>query len=417
MGTRAADDRPHILMMTHRLPHPPDRGDRIRTWHTLERLSERFDVSLACVADEPVKVESWEAIYGKVRRLAIEPAPAARTPRAVGRALRSGRSITEHAFYVPTLHRTLRQWSEDHRFDAALAVCSSMAPYLADLPIERKVVDLIDVDSAKWAAYADRSKGPRRWMYRREARRLASYERGLSRAHETVVVCDREAEELRRLNPGARATVARNGVDLPPRRLDLGDSHDGLPVAVFTGVLDYAPNVEGLRWFVEHVWPAVRGALPEARFDIVGRNAGQAVRRLAATPGVRLVGAVPSVRSYLERARLAVAPIHVSRGVQNKALEAMASMTPIIATPAVNRGVAIGGRSPAVVVDDRRRWIESTIELMRSADLAKAFGLAGRRFVARHYDWANVLEPLMALLSPPAQSSLEVASTAVRRAA
>lgn len=416
MTTHPAGDRPRILMITHRLPHPPDRGDRIRTWHTLEHLSQRFDVSLACVADEPVALDSWEAIYSKVNRLAIEPSPAARMPRAVARALRSGRSISEQAFHRPSLHRTLRQWCEDQRFDAALAVCSSTAPYLVDLPVERKVVDLIDVDSAKWSAYADRSKGPRRWMYRREAERLADYERALSRAHELIVVCDREAGELRRLNAEARVTVVRNGVDLSPRRLGGGETVDGPPIAVFTGVLDYAPNVEGLGWFVENVWPAVRRALPEARFDIVGRNATRVVRGFAEAPGVRLIGGVPSVKPYLDRARVAVTPLHVSRGVQNKALEAMASMKPVVATPAVNEGIAIGGRSPAVVADRPRQWIESTVELLRSADLAAAFGAAGRRFVALYYAWSDVLEPLTAMLSPTRESSVAEAA-AVRRAA
>src|SRR5262249_55942107 len=158
----------------------------------------------------------------------------------------------------------------------------------------------------------------KRFIYSREARRLAPFERSLvERAHATTVVNEREAEALRRLAPNASIQVMPNGVDV------VGLKPVGPPTGsadvVFCGVMNYEPNVEAVLWFANHVWPLVRRSRPDARFVIVGSAPVPAVRRLAAPQsGIEVTSAVPDVRKYLWKAAVAVAPIHMARGVQNK---------------------------------------------------------------------------------------------------
>ncbi len=388
--------RPQVLMVTHRFVCPPDRGDRIRTWHTLLELSRHCDVSLACLADEPIHSSHWEAVYNRVARLAIEPAPRGGAVLGLARALASGASATEHTFYSPQLHNTIRQWANERPFDAALAVCSSTVRYLDGVAADRRVVDLIDVDSRKWNDYARHTRGPRRWVYQREARKLAELERTLE-ADRLFVTSDREADIFRGMRPVTPIQTLGNGV------MPVADSEpagDCPPDVVFTGMLDYRPNVAGLQWFVREVWPDVHQACPSARFRIVGRRPTRAVRELAGHAGVDLVGPVPDVTPYLRKARAAVAPLHIARGVQNKALQAMAAARPVLVTQAVHDGLAVRGRCPAIVPDSPRNWVDTLAELLTHRELASSFGTTGRLFVERHYAWSKTLQPLVRALMP-----------------
>lgn len=410
----APPTRPRVLMITPRFVHPADRGDRIRTWHTLCELSRHADVSLACLADEPIRASSWEAVYERVERLAIEPAPSGGAARGLAKGLATGRSVSEFAFDSPALRRTIGEWTEDGGFDAALAVCSSTASYLEGLPIACRMVDLVDVDSRKWADYAEQARGPRRWVYRREARKVAALEAAIADRYDVAITCDREAKLLRRVAPKANVTVVRNGVELPGPLHPAGRS---APVATFTGMLNYRPNVEGLRWFCEQVWPAVHAAVPDAEFHIVGRNAARAVQRLGARAGVRLVGPVAEVEPRLAAARVAVAPLHIARGVQNKALQAMAAGRPVVTTPAVQAGLAVNGRCPAIVPADIRAWSATLIELLTAAPLATAFGTRGRLFADQHYRWSETIAPLLRRLLPQQLAEHRVILTRARAAA
>lgn len=409
-------DRPQVLVVTHRFVYPPDRGDRIRTWHIVNELSRHSDVSLACLTDEAIHIADWEVVFNKVKRLAIHPAPKGGAIAGLARSMVNGRSVTSNTFYSAALHRTIHEWSADCPFDAALAVCSSTACYLDDLPIPRRVVDLVDVDSRKWADYAEHSHGLRRMVYRREARKLAHLEQQLAKDYELLVTCEREAKALTDHVPNASVTVARNGAE----------GHSGIkmagqcePTVVFTGVLDYKPNVEGLSWFVKHVWPGVMAKVDGARFDIVGRGAGRSVEKLASAPGVRLVGAVPDTTPYLTGARVAVAPLHIARGVQNKALQAMAAAKPVIATTQVRDGLAINGRCPCIVPESAEHWTRTLAELLNHAPLATSFGIRGRLFIAQHYQWSSTLAPMIARLLPaePAETMFVPSLSPIRIAA
>jgi sugar transferase (PEP-CTERM/EpsH1 system associated) len=260
------------------------------------------------------------------------------------------------------------------------------------------VMDFVDDDSAKYEAYAERAWGLGRWLFRREGRRLLAFERGIAaRADISFFVTEAEAELFRR-----RAAVAAevralgNGVDLDFFRPGtVQPEATPRPLVVFTGQMDYAPNVEAVTGFAAAQLPRLRAAIPDLRFAIVGRNPAPAIRRLAAAPGILVTGAVPDVRPWLAAADVVVAPLRLARGVQNKVLEAMAMARPVVASRAAYEGIeAVPGRD-LLVAEDAAPHI---LALLRDPGRAASLGESARAQVERAYAWDARMRPLIDLL-------------------
>jgi sugar transferase (PEP-CTERM/EpsH1 system associated) len=388
-----------ILFLAHRVPFPPDKGDRIRTYHILKYLAERATVHVACLADEPVD----DAAVAALRRLVAQVAVLridwpGRWLRALG-SLLTGGSISEGAFASPDLRATLRQWAQATQFRASLASASSLVPYL-QMPELRDVpaiVDLIDVDSQKWLDYAAASKIPRRWLYRLEAHRLRRVEQRLaSWARGVVVTTPVEAAIYDRFTAPGTACVVANGVDLDYFRPEPGETE---ATCVFVGALDYRPNVEGVCWFCREVWPMLRQRRPDTRLLLVGRRPAPAVQSLAGQPGVEVVGQVPDVRPYLRRAGVAVVPLQIARGVQNKVLEALAMAKAVVASPQCVGGLQTQRDVHLKIADSAADWTETVVHLLADKSERDRLGAAGRRYVEQHHRWETCLTSLGDLLA------------------
>ena len=252
--------RPNVLFLAHRVPYPPDKGDRIRSFQVLRWLSQRAAVHLACLADEPVAPADYEMLRGTVERVSIVPVGRwSRWSRIFG-SLACGGTATEGAFASSALRAVVESWGREKRFHVALASASSMVPYLR-LPCLREtpaVVDLVDVDSQKWLDYAESSRWPRSWLYRLEGRRLRQLERQLPTWARGVLLSS-EAEKTLYRGFAAEGSIlaVNNGVDLEyfqPAPLAVE------PRCVFVGALDYRPNVDAACWFCREVWPLVPSA-------------------------------------------------------------------------------------------------------------------------------------------------------------
>jgi sugar transferase (PEP-CTERM/EpsH1 system associated) len=391
--------RPAVLYVVHRVPYPPDKGDRIRAYHILRQLSRHADVHLASLADEAVPPQTRAALQRLCARVEIVPlGPRTRWLWALG-SLAAGRSISEGAFHSPALVDVVRRWAQQTPFRAALASASSVAPYLRvpELRGVTAVVDLVDVDSQKWLDYAAAGRGPRSWVYRLEGRRLRRREAALAEwASAVTLVSDHEAALYRAMAPHGPTHAIANGVDLeyfqPPAAWTAGSG------CVFVGQLDYRPNVDAACWFVREVWPGVHGRHPEARLQLVGRQPTAEVRRLAGVPGVEVVGQVPDVRPYLTGAAVAVAPLRLARGVQNKVLEAMAMARPVVASPPALAGLGNPSRLPTLLAGEPQEWVEAVGDLLGDEAERRRLGQAGRRYVEEHHSWQRCLNPFLGLL-------------------
>jgi sugar transferase (PEP-CTERM/EpsH1 system associated) len=389
-----------VLYLTHRVPFPPDKGDRIRNYHLLRQLSARGEVWLGCLADEPVPPETTNELARLCARVAVVPVSRLRWAKA-GFSVLTGRSLSEGLFATAGLRRVIREWTGQTRFGAAVVSASSLVPYLRRDGLEAvpAVVDLVDVDSQKWLDFAAASRPPKRWLYQLEARRVRKLEADLPRWTRAVSVVSRaEADTYDSLAGAGSATVASNGVDLDYFR----PSESATTVScVFVGAMDYLPNIDGAVWFARDVWPLVREHFPGAEFRVVGRKPAPAVEALASLPGVVVTGSVPDVRPHVASAMVVVAPLRLARGLQNKVLEALAMAKPVVAAPPA---LAALGTVPGVDVlaaTTPREFADAVCGLFANPDRCRELGTAGRRYVEHHHHWERCLQPLLDKIFAP----------------
>ena len=386
---------PRVLYLTHRVPYPPDKGDRIRTYHLLKQLAKRGRVWLGCLADEPVPPEALFALTELCEQFAIVPVGKRSRWLHAGLSLLHGASLSEGLFHSGPLARTLATWAGRTPFSAAVASSSALVPYL-HLPALKgvpAVVDLIDVDSQKWLDFAAANRPPKKWLYRLEAARVRKVERTLpGRVRAASVVSRAEAAVYDAFTHAGAATVATNGVDLDyfaPVKCD------ERPACAFVGALDYPPNEDAAVWFAREIWPALRSRFPQAEFRIIGRKPTPAVRALAQLPGVNLVGQVPDVRPFVASSQVIVVPLRLARGVQNKVLEAMAMAKAVVAAPPA---LAALGAEPGVHLLSAatpQDWVQKVSELFTSEGRRQELGAAAREYVERHHHWERCLHPLV----------------------
>lgn len=390
--------RPAVLYLVHRVPYPQDKGDRIRNYNVLRRVARYADVHLATLADEPVTADVRAELERYCVRLGIVPVGGwTRWVRGAA-SLVCGRTVTEGVFRVPAFARLVKEWARGTRYHAALTSSSSMVPYL-DLPELRglpAIVDLVDVDSQKWLDYALTARGWRAWLYRTEGWRLRKLEQHLpARVRAVTLVSEAEANLYRHFCLRGSVHAVTSGVALDYfQPAEQGDEAG----CVFVGALDYHPNVEGTTWFCREVWPEVRRRRPDANLAIVGRRPGPPMRRLAQVPGVTLVGQVPDIRPHVAKAAVAVVPVRIARGVQNKVLEALAMGKAILAAPQSIAGLKAQPGIHLLAASTAAEWADCLVRLFQDVELRRRLGAAGRRYVEEHHRWERCLQPLDQLL-------------------
>lgn len=396
-----------VLFLAHRIPYPPDKGDKIRSWHMLAHLAKRHTVHLGCFVDDMDDLKHLpflEDLCGSLMALPLTPRQA--KLRALP-ALLANRALSVD-YYRDRRLAAWVDWTLHHRPIAGTLLFSSpMAQYVQGQGDRagRVVMDFVDVDSDKWAQYAASKPWPLSWLYRRESRTLLAFERQVAASVATsLFVSHREAEMFRALAPESAATVSHlnNGVDAhyfsPEHRYDNPYAADEEAI-VFTGAMDYWANVDAVEWFAGHVFPAIHAARPQSRFVIVGGKPTVAVQALAQLPGVQVTGRVPDVRPYVAHAAVVACPLRIARGIQNKVLEGMAMARPVVATNAAFEGIdATPGEH--LLIADAAADMATTILAVLAGQHA-GLGAAARRLVLERYSWERSLARLDEFLGLP----------------
>lgn len=382
-----------ILYLAHRVPWPPDRGDKIRSYNVLKHLSGLARVHLVAFADDAREALGASALEPLAATIHVEPRDRGRAGGVLA-ALLEGRAASLALFDSRALRRRVNTLLESGTIGTVFAFSGQMAQFVPPRPDVRFIMDFVDVDSAKFAAYAARGPLALRWLYRREARLLGQFELEVARhADASLFVSEAEAALFRSMGgPADRVYAIENGVDLEsyvPRPCPREE------LIVFTGQMDYPPNIDAVRAFVGRVLPVLRRRRPRVRFAIVGRNPVPEVTRLAHEPGVIVTGEVADVRPWLARADVVAAPLAIARGVQNKVLEAMAMGRPVVASPAAAEGIAGDG---ALRIAEPDAMASAILDLLDNPDRAEALGTAARARMEQRYCWQERLAPLTALL-------------------
>jgi sugar transferase (PEP-CTERM/EpsH1 system associated) len=382
----------NILYLVHRLPYPPNKGDKVRSYHLLKHLAEKNQVYLGTFVDDPDDLQYIEKVRGFCSDLHVARLePKFAKIRSLN-ALLADDPLTLRYYRDAGLQDWVDSIFRQQKIDAIVVFSSAMAQYVESKTRLPVIIDFVDVDSAKWTQYAPNHRWPMSWLYRREGMHLLAYEREIAaRSARSFFVTEAEAALFTRLAPECtiRVEALCNGVDAdyfaPIDNRASPFATDELPI-VFTGAMDYLPNIDAVRWFAADMLPALCDRWPQLRFYIVGRSPTAAVLALA-DQNVIVTGTVPDVRPYLQHAAVVVAPLRIARGIQNKILEAMAMARPVVASSECAAAVdAVFGQELKTATTPTD-FIAEINALLQDPQSGIAIGTAARQKVIERYSW------------------------------
>lgn len=395
-----------ILFLSHRVPFPPNKGEKIRAFNILQHLAAKHEIWLGAITDSATDL-GWREWTTRCCR---ETCVAVQRPIDVffraSEALINRAPLSVRAFRNSKLARWYGRVLASQDIDIIYAFSSAMAQYALARPLgkPRLIVDFVDVDSEKWRQYAAKRSGPSRWLYAMEADRLMHFDKIVAaRAQAGIFVTQSECRTFARLAPDFtdRLHVVSNGVDTdyfcPEARSGREPPHP--PTILFVGTMSYRPNDEAALWFARSILPLIRTQLHDARFRIVGAKPSFELRALARNPGVEVTGAVPDVRPHYREADAVVAPLRIGRGIQNKVLEGMAMAKPVIATPEAIDGIAAEDGCHVLVARTAQEIAEAVTNVLRGRAPANLGPNARARVIEKH-NWASHLKKLDELILP-----------------
>lgn len=411
-----------ILYLAHRIPYPPNKGDKIRSFNELKYLSHSHEIHLGCLADNPADLKYAKNLKQYCKKVHVAPLNKTIAKAKSLTSLFHYRPLSVAYFYSKLLQTTINHWLSSNHYDAIICFSSPMAEYIFRAPTlkyrfslrhapcamrltPRLLMDFCDLDSDKWLQYSRHMRFPLNLVYKIENRSLLKYEKRINHLFDhSVFVSQQEADLFSRLYPEARnVSVIPNGVDykyfspqasgLEPLALSRK-----MPVLLFTGAMDYHANVDGVTWFCDQIFPLIKQEWPKCRFYIVGSNPHPKVRDLENRSHIRVTGFVKDIRPYYQTADVSVIPLRVARGIQNKALEAMVMEKAVVTTSKAMDGIhAVPGEH--VLVEDTLGGFSSAVcTLLKDQTRRKQLGKQARKFVMANYDWPTNMKKLDTLL-------------------
>jgi len=396
-----------ILFLAHRIPYPPDKGEKIRAFHELRFLGARHTVDLYCFADSEAEARQQGALRAYCRHIYVEPCSRVRMVAGAARSFLRSEPLSCGFFFSRKFQAEVHRALATEAYDVIFVYCSTMAQYVAWPVATPLVMDFVDIDSAKWSQYAKKSRPPLSWIYAREARTLAAHEEKWARVNSSTMVTTRQEAALLRGEGISSVQVVNNGVEIPPTRdCTLPEAIRTLQTfALFVGTMDYLPNVDAVEYFALEILPRIRKRHPELSFLIVGRNPTRRVRKLAKEPGVVVIGTVPDIGVYLAKCTAVVAPFRIAQGVQNKMLEALAACKPVVSTP--GPAAAIGARhgETLLIAETAKDFADAVVSLIENPALCWQFR-NGAEFVRKNFSWHENLNQMEQLLQQAAGSCL-----------
>lgn len=380
--------REAILFVAQRIPFPPNKGDKIRSFNELKYLSSHYDIDCLTFVDDPFDMHYRTELLSYVRTLKVVRLfkPLAYLKGLV--YLLFGRSISQGYFANGSARAWVKQQVTCNRYRYVLCFSFQTAQYVSGLSV-RKIMDFCDVDSVKFAQYAQQAGFPRRAIFALESRRVARWEGQINQEFDaSMLVTAEEAALFGRSTKRRNVHVLTNGVDTKYfKPLEITKEL----AVVFTGDMAYHANVDGICWFCSEMLPSIQNRLPKIRLYVVGRNPAPRVKELAnCFPGTVIVtGAVEDTRPFIAKAQLAVIPLRIARGIQNKVLEAMAMGIPVVIPTSIAQSLDGLSQSEAFVFSTPQECIDHIINGFNNPEMLKATGENGLDYVGRNYSWES----------------------------
>lgn len=385
-----------VLYLIHRIPYPPNKGDKIRSYHLLKHLSLQYTVHLGAFVDAK---EDWQYV-DQVKEFCSETCFVQLDPTFSRMRCMTGlvtnKPLTLSYYRNAQMQEWVNNLLETKAIDKVIVFSSAMAQYVQHAQSIHRIIDFVDIDSDKWRQYAETKSWPVNWVYRRESKELLKYEKKIALEFDSATfVSEKEAELFRQFLPEASDKISyfNNGVDVEyfsALHHFSNPYNENNRVLVFTGAMDYWANVDAVEWFARAIFPNIRAQFPDLQFYIVGSKPTDQVLSLSKIEGVVVTGTVADIRPYLKFASLAVAPLRIARGIQNKVLEAMAMEKTVIASPQAMEGIYALTDKEIFVANDEEAFANQTIKLLEE-NKNDLIGQAARNRILSDYSWSNSL--------------------------
>ena len=401
-----------ILYLVHRIPYPPNKGEKIRAFHQVKYLAKHHKVDLVCLLDNKSDLSHIAPLGDICNRIyAHQITPLLSKLKGLYTQI-VGSSVSVGYFHRRRVQNKIDQWMAQTEYDLIFCYSSTMAEYYFRSNFYNKesrprlLIDFVDVDSDKWRQYAEKSSFPIKQVFQCEHSRMQQFEQRIySEFDASILISQNEAKLF------TKQVVNENKIFVIPNGIDslFFDKHklqdaksieqSTVPLLVFTGAMDYHANVDGVLWFSNEVLPRIRKAHPHVQFKIVGSNPTSVVKQLSEREGIEVTGFVEDIRPYYEQADVYVAPLRLGRGLQNKVLEAMAFERPIVATSRANAGIQAFNGKHLFIADDPESFADKVNELISCKNLRAQIGTNAREFVIDNFNWETNLDVLMELIN------------------
>ncbi len=395
----------NILYLCHRIPFPPNKGDKIRSFNEIKFLSRTNTLDLITLADDPRDMKYAEDLKQYCRQVLVFPLNRKFATLKGAVNLMAGQSISQGYFYKSKFQKAFDRLTASHKYDILICFSSPMAEYVFKAAKKKEdlagtlIMDFCDMDSDKWNQYAKKKSFPLNLLYRTEARRLLAFEKKINHDfHRSIFVSKKEADLFKAYDRDARnIDIIPNGVDHTFFNPDNTDSakEDTFPVISFFGAMDYYANVDGALWFADEILPHIKKKIPDTLFYIVGSNPDPRLKALTADPGIKVTGFVEDIREYYVRARVCVIPLRIARGVQNKVLEAMSMAKAIVTTSPAVQGISVYDDSLLKIEDDPDRFAAQVIHLIQNEPERKKMGQAARHHIKENFNWGHNMKSFL----------------------
>lgn len=395
-----------MLFIAHRMPFPPNKGDKIRSYNILQYLSARYIVDVAFLVDNASDLIYLDQIKSISAHVFYDVINKDKKIKSAITAFFNNTSISVPYFYSKNIQKSL-----DDYFDKKIPSCifcfsSPSAEYVFNSRHYNQLqenaallMDLIDLDSLKWSQYAERANNIMAHVYHREAKLLAEYEEKIAQVFDGLFLVSEPEKQLCPPRVREKITVVTNGVDLKKFAPGKGKAKKGDgPVVVFTGAMDYWPNIDAVTWFVKEIFPLILANEPSTTFFIVGANPTSEVLKLSKYKNVVVTGFVEDIRDYIAAADVCVAPLRIARGIQNKVLEAMAMGKAVVATAYATEGIAAESSLQVLIADTVDCFANAVLLLLQDENKREFLGRGARENMELNYSWESNLAHLGHLL-------------------
>ncbi|MFC3094611.1 TIGR03087 family PEP-CTERM/XrtA system glycosyltransferase [Alteromonas sediminis] len=391
-----------IIVVAQRVPYPPNKGEKLRTYHQIKHLVEQgHAVRVYSLRHER---EDDELAFELAKNLNIKVTLFGMQNRLFRyiTAFLKGAPISVGAFHSSQLHKQLQTDAEQGEPLTILLTASSLAPYVLESAASKKehvtlLMDFMDVDSDKWAQYANNTKGPMKWVYQRESRGIRKLEAAVNRSFDRCFLIAETEIALfsKQVCNTVPVTKLNNGMDFDAFHPGKNDAKPPFPVFLFTGVMDYKPNVDAVVWFYEKCWKEIKQRLPEAKFVIAGMNPTSSVTALDKDPDIDVTGFVKDILPYYHMASVFVAPFRLARGVQNKVLQATSCALPVVTTEMGAEGISFANSETMFIANEAQHFANACIEAATNSNNAEQKAQRAYQALRASYSWENQLKPLV----------------------